>query len=150
MAKENTSQATENTTDVEKAIQEALEKYKADEDTRIAAAVTSALESQKADEDTRIAAAVANALESRQSTVNTGSAKTISRDNSFEELVEIEISQNNKDEGDVVVSVNGKTFQIKRGEQVKVPRYVVEVLENTKKMDKLRMKRIATAVKNFS
>ena len=65
------------------------------------------------------------------------------------ELVEIKIHRDNKEQGDVVVSVNGKVFRIKRGVYVKVPRYVNEVLENTRKMDELRIERMQEATKNF-
>lgn len=36
---------------------------------------------------------------------------------------------------DVFVSVNGRTFQIKRGVEVQVPRYVQEVLDNSMSQD---------------
>ena len=54
------------------------------------------------------------------------------------ELVEIHLFEDgDRYKDDVFVAVNGKTFQIKRGETVKVPRYVKEVLDNSMKQDKV-------------
>lgn len=36
---------------------------------------------------------------------------------------------------DVFVAVNGRRFQIRRGEEVQVPRYVKEVLDHSQKQD---------------
>lgn len=36
---------------------------------------------------------------------------------------------------DVFVAVNGRKYQIKRGEPVMVPRYIKEVLDNSQKQD---------------
>lgn len=65
------------------------------------------------------------------------------------EMVEVEIALLRENTSDVIVSVNGKNFQIKRGVRVKVPRYVMEVLENMRKMDTLAIKRKEAAAKNF-
>lgn len=42
---------------------------------------------------------------------------------------------------DVFVSVNGRNFQIKRGEDVEVPVAVYEVLLNSQRMDELALER---------
>lgn len=76
-------------------------------------------------------------------------AETVTEAPDMNELIEIRINRDNKEQGDVVASVNGKVFRIKRGEKVKVPRYIVEVLENTRKMDELRIERMQEATKNF-
>ena len=48
-------------------------------------------------------------------------------------MVEIELYRDNdKYKNDVTVIVNGKVYQIKRGEKVKVPKAVAEVLDNAK------------------
>jgi len=48
-------------------------------------------------------------------------------------MVEIELYRDNdKYNNDVTVIVNGKVYQIKRGEKVKVPKAVAEVLDNAK------------------
>lgn len=36
---------------------------------------------------------------------------------------------------DITVIVNGKAFKIQRGKQVMIPRYVAEVLENSRQQD---------------
>ena len=40
-----------------------------------------------------------------------------------------------KDKSDVIVSVNGKVFQIQRGKDVKIPRYVKEALDNAERQN---------------
>ena len=53
------------------------------------------------------------------------------------EEVEIELFYDgDKYKDDVVVGVNGKTWLIKRGERVRVPRYVAEVIANSEAQDK--------------
>lgn len=53
-----------------------------------------------------------------------------------EELVPIRLfKDNDKYKDDVFVAVNGRRFQIKRGETVKVPRYIADVLEQSMKQD---------------
>lgn len=53
------------------------------------------------------------------------------------ELVDVYLFEDgDKYKDDVFVAVNGKTFQIRRGENVKVPRYVKEVLDNSAKQNK--------------
>lgn len=49
---------------------------------------------------------------------------------------------------DVPVSINGKTWLIKRGEEVEVPGMVYEVLMNSQKMDQLAVKRQREAAAN--
>lgn len=51
-------------------------------------------------------------------------------------LVEVKLfKDNDKYKDDVFVAVNGKSFQIKRGEKVMVPDYVAEVLERSMNQD---------------
>ncbi len=47
-----------------------------------------------------------------------------------EELVTIKLPLTKEDQSDVFVRVNHRTWQIKRGEYVKVPECVVEVLDH--------------------
>jgi len=61
--------------------------------------------------------------------------------------VELELSENKKD--DVVVIINGMSYQIKRGEKVKVPAAVYEILENSRKMDALAFRRTQEMAKDF-
>ena len=46
--------------------------------------------------------------------------------------IKLPLTRNEKD--DVYVCVNGKSYQIKRGETVEVPDYVAEVLQNKEDM----------------
>ncbi len=56
----------------------------------------------------------------------------------MKETVEIELFYDGeKYKDDVLVGVNGKTWQIKRGEKVKVPRFVAEVIRNSMEQDKV-------------
>lgn len=58
-------------------------------------------------------------------------------------MVEIELMKDNdKYKDDVTVIVNGKVYQIKRGENVKVPKAVAEVLDNAKAQRKLAARTI--------
>ena len=53
-----------------------------------------------------------------------------------EELVSVRLfKDNDKYKDDVFVAVNGRSFQIKRGETVQVPAYVAEVLEQSMAQD---------------
>lgn len=53
---------------------------------------------------------------------------------------------NHKD--DVIIGVNGKVWRIKRGEHVKIPRYVKEVWDNSKAQDLERYRLIEEYEKN--
>ena len=56
--------------------------------------------------------------------------------NPDEELVPIFLFKDNERyKDDKFVAVNGRTFQIKRGETVMVPKYVADVLEQSMKQD---------------
>lgn len=50
-----------------------------------------------------------------------------------EELVTIRLPLTRENQADVYVQVNNRNWLIKRGETVRVPRCVVEVLENSEK-----------------
>lgn len=49
-------------------------------------------------------------------------------------MVTIKIDKTRNDRDDVWVSVNGKSYLIQRGVEVKVPYFVAEVLENSNNM----------------
>ena len=51
-----------------------------------------------------------------------------------EETVKIKLPRDRKDEGDVFVAVNERTWLIKRGVEVEVPVCVAEVLEHQEQM----------------
>ncbi len=52
------------------------------------------------------------------------------------ENVPVKLFKDTKDyKDDVFIGINGKTWQIKRGVEVKVPRYVAQVLEDSYKQD---------------
>lgn len=53
-----------------------------------------------------------------------------------EELVSVKLfKDNDRYKGDVFVAVNGRRFQIKRGVEVKIPKYVAEVLAQSAEQD---------------
>lgn len=57
-------------------------------------------------------------------------------ENSALELVDFyAFKDNGKYKDDIVVGVNGKIWKIKRGEHVKIPRYVAKVIENSMEQD---------------
>ena len=56
--------------------------------------------------------------------------------NPAEELVTIRLfKDDDRYSDDVFVAVNGRRFQIRRGEEVQVPRYVKDVLDHSQKQD---------------
>lgn len=52
-----------------------------------------------------------------------------------EELVKIKLPRGSKKDGDVFVSVNERTWLIKRGVEVEVPACVAEVLAHSEEME---------------
>lgn len=65
----------------------------------------------------------------------------------MQELVPVKLFKDkNKYKDDVIVSVNGKIYQIQRGVEVKVPRFVKEVIDNGLEQDT----RAAEAVEELS
>ena len=64
--------------------------------------------------------------------------KTTKKD---DELVEVMIPLTRDKQDDVPVIVNGQSFYIQRGQRVKVPVYVKEVLDNMERMDNLALTR---------
>lgn len=79
--------------------------------------------------DKSIAEAV-NEIESAGKTANDPNEKVV---------LEIPLSETQQD--DWFCCVNGKTFQVQRGEKVMVPKYVKEVYDNEKRMTELSIKR---------
>ena len=67
----------------------------------------------------------------------------------IEETVTINLPLTRERQEDVFVSVNGRNFQIKRGEDVEVPKVVAEVLANSEKMDRLALQRQKDLIKSF-
>ena len=64
-----------------------------------------------------------------------------------EEMVTIKLFKGTgKYAEDVFVSRNGYTYIIKRGEEVKVPKGIAEILENMEKMDNLAIERREAAI----
>lgn len=64
-------------------------------------------------------------------------------------MVKIQLQKTKEKKSDAIVSVNGQTFQIKRGVEVEVPYYVEKVLRNSEKMDVLALERSEAAVNNI-
>lgn len=62
--------------------------------------------------------------------------------------VKIKLPLTRKEKDDVYVAVNGKTYLIKRGEEVEVPAAVAEVLSNKEKMLEQAMEFEAQAAEN--
>jgi hypothetical protein len=57
------------------------------------------------------------------------------------ELVDIEIPITQELQDDWFCCVNGRTFQVQRGEKVQVPRWVKEVYDNEQRMEKESIRR---------
>lgn len=75
--------------------------------------------------------------EKKRETVRKTSETPVDIEKYMAEEVEIELFYDgDKYKDDVLVGVNGKHWLIKRGEKVKVPRFVAEVIANSEKQDK--------------
>lgn len=69
----------------------------------------------------------------------------------YEEKVMINLFlDNDKYKDDVIVAVNGKAWQIQRGVDVEVPRYVAEVLNSSMKQDRATALRIKEMEEEFA
>ena len=53
--------------------------------------------------------------------------------------VKIKLPLSRTEKEDVYVAVNGKSYLIKRGEEVEVPEFVAEVLKHSEEMDAVAM-----------
>ncbi len=74
--------------------------------------------------------------QSKMAPQNTVPPSVLENEKRMQDLVEVRLFKDNgKYKDDVFVAVNGKSFQIKRGVTVKVPRYVKEVLDSSLKQD---------------
>lgn len=51
---------------------------------------------------------------------------------------------------DLVVCLNGKTYQIQRGVEVKIPEPVAKIIDNSERMDALALERSEAASKMFA
>ena len=83
--------------------------------------------------DAKVLAAVDAALK-KKAEEESGKAKAAAE--KAAELVPVHLIYTKELTEPVFVGVNGKTFLIKRGEDVMVPRYVKEVLDNSEKQDR--------------
>lgn len=63
-------------------------------------------------------------------------------------MVKIKLPLTRTEKEDVYVAVNGKSYQIKRGEEVEVPAYVAEVLQHKEEMLAVAMEFEAQAQEN--
>lgn len=64
-------------------------------------------------------------------------AETKEKKVDLNELVPFEaFKDNDKYKDDITVIVNGKSWRIKRGEEVMIPRYVYDVLKQSEKQDR--------------
>lgn len=69
----------------------------------------------------------------------------------YEEKVVVNLFlDNDKYKDDVIVAVNGKAWQIQRGVDVEVPRYVAEVLNSSMKQDRATALRIKEMEEEFA
>lgn len=64
-----------------------------------------------------------------------------------EKMVRIRLPLTREKQADVFVGINGRTWLLKRGQDIEVPESVAEVLANSEKMDTLALER-SQAAKN--
>lgn len=102
--------------------------------------------------------AIAKAKEERQMQVaaigerqgvNPEDPKAQERREYLEELVPITLFKDeDKYKDDVIVGVNGKIWQIQRGKEVMVPRYIKQILDNSRRQDQVATERLEEIVEN--
>lgn len=82
------------------------------------------------------------AAEEKELCKTAGNVKKTARLGKYQEdSYKISAPLSDKDASDLTIIVNGKTYKIKRGEEVTVPRSVYEVYQNMLRMDALAIKR---------
>lgn len=64
------------------------------------------------------------------------------RKDPFKDTVVVELDEDVNNMNDVFVRFNGRRYQIKRGYQVRVPKGVKEIIDNSKKQDLATLKMI--------
>lgn len=95
----------------------------------------------------RAAQEAQEAKQSEQVEMDAAYAAEISRMN---ELIPVFVFKDkDKYKDDLIVSVNGKAWQIQRGVEVMVPRYVAEVIRNSQAQDAATEETIRQLEKNF-
>lgn len=117
---------------------EELMKQLAEERAAKEAAEKKAAEAEKAKDDAEaaLAAKVAAAPTHDVKNADDSAAKAAEEKAYYNELVSIMLfKDNDKYKDDVFVAHNGRTYQIKRGVEVKVPRKVALILERSKEQD---------------
>ena len=102
-----------------------------------------------------IAAAVDAALAKRNEAVAAApedeeTRKAWELNEKMNELVPVELPYSREQQAPLFVGVNGRTYLIKRGEEVMVPRFVKEVINNMKKQDRLVLDLIREKEKNLA
>ena len=82
------------------------------------------------------------AKEEKMETVETPVETAVEKPkNDPNEIVTIEIPISQEKQDDWFCCVNGRTFQVQRGETVKVPKWVKEVYDNEQRMEKESIRR---------
>ena len=67
-----------------------------------------------------------------------------------EELVQVFLIKTKEKKDDFFCAINGHTYQIKRGEPVKVPKAVHEIIKHQNQMDQVALENMEKANKNFA
>ena len=109
----------------------------------------------KSEYEAAIAAAVDAALAKRSEAVAAApedeeTRKARELNEKMNELVPVELPYSREQQAPLFVGVNGRTYLIKRGEEVMVPRFVKEVINNMKKQDRLVLDLIREKEKNLA
>lgn len=70
--------------------------------------------------------------------------------NAKEEMVTVTIPKTREKKDDFFCAINGKSYQIKRGVPVQVPKEVDEVIRHQQKMDEIAIENAEKAPKDFA
>ena len=76
--------------------------------------------------------------------------KTTEQELLLERVPYTAFKDDDKYKDDIFVAVNGRSFQIKRGEQVMIPRYVYNVLMQSQEQDKATYKYMEQKASEYS
>lgn len=130
-----------------------LEQVKAEAEAAKAETETAKAEAEAAKAEAEAALAEVEALkaelEKQKSKKNPVGGKNAGKKKE-EELVPVFLIKTKEKKDDFFCSINGQTYQIKRGEQVMVPKSVQEIIKHQNQMDQVALENLEKANKKFA
>lgn len=132
------------------AVKAELEASKAETETAKAEAEVAKAEAETAKAEAEALRAELEKLKTKADK-NTGKAgPNKNQEKTEEEMVPVFLIKTKEKKDDFFCAINGHTYQIKRGEQVIVPKAVREIIKHQEKMDQIALENMEKANKNFA